>query len=250
MKSAEDKNRGLNTFKLLKVFNFMPKLVKIISFFFKLNHPSLPVNCFGLDFSNPVGVASGIDKNGEYYNAMSSFGPSFIEIGPMRNVVPAIRNIQRSTSSTIIFANLSNFDIERSFSRIYDFVDVIVLNVSNHSTIASVIDRLITLRRYNDDYRPILFKLAPEMDTPQIEESITYILSSGLDGVMAPVGKLSEVLSLSKGMFPVIAYGEFKNVDEVKQALESGAALVALRNRPLKYGPFWVKKILKSLIKK
>jgi dihydroorotate dehydrogenase len=35
----------------------------------------------GLDFPNPVGLAAGMDKNGEYISALSAFGFGFIEIG-------------------------------------------------------------------------------------------------------------------------------------------------------------------------
>jgi len=36
---------------------------------------------FGLKFKNPVGLAAGFDKNGDYLNEMSAFGFSFIEVG-------------------------------------------------------------------------------------------------------------------------------------------------------------------------
>ncbi len=36
---------------------------------------------FGLKFTNPVGLAAGFDKNGDYFNEMSAFGFSFIEVG-------------------------------------------------------------------------------------------------------------------------------------------------------------------------
>ncbi len=35
----------------------------------------------GLDFPNPIGLAAGLDKNGEYINALATFGFGFIEIG-------------------------------------------------------------------------------------------------------------------------------------------------------------------------
>ncbi len=38
-------------------------------------------NIMGLDFPNPVGLAAGLDKNGEYINALAAFGFGFIEIG-------------------------------------------------------------------------------------------------------------------------------------------------------------------------
>ena len=38
-------------------------------------------NIMGIDFPNPVGLAAGMDKNGEYINALAAFGFGFIEIG-------------------------------------------------------------------------------------------------------------------------------------------------------------------------
>ena len=43
--------------------------------------PELPVNLLGLDFPNPVGVAAGMDKNGEAVPSWQSIGYGFCEIG-------------------------------------------------------------------------------------------------------------------------------------------------------------------------
>lgn len=40
-----------------------------------------PVQCMGLDFPNPVGVAPGLDKNGDYFEALGDLGFGFVEIG-------------------------------------------------------------------------------------------------------------------------------------------------------------------------
>ena len=40
-----------------------------------------PVSCMGLDFPNPVGVAPGLDKNGDYFEALGDLGFGFVEIG-------------------------------------------------------------------------------------------------------------------------------------------------------------------------
>jgi len=42
---------------------------------------SLPVTVMGLDFPNPVGMAAGMDKNGDYIDALGSLGFGFIEVG-------------------------------------------------------------------------------------------------------------------------------------------------------------------------
>jgi len=40
-----------------------------------------PVNVMGLEFPNPVGMAAGMDKNGDYIDALGDVGFGFIEIG-------------------------------------------------------------------------------------------------------------------------------------------------------------------------
>jgi dihydroorotate dehydrogenase len=43
--------------------------------------PNLPKRVMGLDFPNPVGLAAGLDKNGEAIDALADFGFGFLEIG-------------------------------------------------------------------------------------------------------------------------------------------------------------------------
>ena len=40
-----------------------------------------PVHVMGIDFPNAVGLAAGLDKNGEYLDALAALGFGFIEIG-------------------------------------------------------------------------------------------------------------------------------------------------------------------------
>ncbi|MFI3158322.1 MAG: quinone-dependent dihydroorotate dehydrogenase [Methylococcaceae bacterium] len=50
----------------------------------KLIYPTIktkPVNVMGLSFKNPLGLAAGLDKNGDYINALAALGFGFIEIG-------------------------------------------------------------------------------------------------------------------------------------------------------------------------
>ncbi|WP_433851723.1 quinone-dependent dihydroorotate dehydrogenase [Stenotrophomonas nitritireducens] len=41
----------------------------------------MPTSAFGLDFPNPVGLAAGLDKNGEHIDALFGLGFGFVEIG-------------------------------------------------------------------------------------------------------------------------------------------------------------------------
>ena len=40
-----------------------------------------PVTCMGLEFPNPVGMAPGMDKNGDYFEALGGLGFGYVEIG-------------------------------------------------------------------------------------------------------------------------------------------------------------------------
>jgi dihydroorotate dehydrogenase len=43
--------------------------------------PALPTTVMGIQFSNPVGLAAGLDKNGDYIEGLAVLGFGFIEIG-------------------------------------------------------------------------------------------------------------------------------------------------------------------------
>lgn len=66
------------------IFNFIcaiPGLKQLTQALFKLDHPSLRIHLWGLDFKNPVGLAAGFDKDGKYISSMSTLGFGFIEVG-------------------------------------------------------------------------------------------------------------------------------------------------------------------------
>lgn len=43
--------------------------------------PAAPVKVMGIDFPNPVGLAAGLDKNGDYIEGLAALGFGFLEIG-------------------------------------------------------------------------------------------------------------------------------------------------------------------------
>jgi dihydroorotate dehydrogenase len=49
--------------------------------FFGKRAQGKPCQVMGLDFANPVGLAAGLDKNGEYIDALAALGFGFIEVG-------------------------------------------------------------------------------------------------------------------------------------------------------------------------
>jgi len=52
-----------------------------MSGFYAQKLPEKPVKCLGMIFKNPIGLAAGLDKNGECIDAFAAMGFGFIEVG-------------------------------------------------------------------------------------------------------------------------------------------------------------------------
>lgn len=63
---------------------------------------SMPRRVMGIDFPNPIGLAAGLDKNGDYLKALASIGFGFIELGTVTprpqagNPKPRLFRLQRA----------------------------------------------------------------------------------------------------------------------------------------------------------
>jgi len=199
-------------------------------------------------------------------------------------------NISKSTSCS---NDMAAKDYERSFTQLYDFVDYFVLNVScpnvkglvklqDVNALSEIIDRLTAIRRFNDEYRPILLKVSPDLTFEQLDEIIELILVSGIDGIVAtnttstrelltsqgpaiddigdgglsggPLFKRSlEIVRYinkkSGGMLPIIGVGGITSPEKAKEMLDAGASLVQIYTGFIYNGPGFVKKILKYISK-
>jgi len=74
----------------LSLFGFA-RQVPIVGATLKKSYKPLdkPVHLFGLKFKNPVGLAAGFDKNGEYIESMQDLGFGFIEVGTVTPIAQA-----------------------------------------------------------------------------------------------------------------------------------------------------------------
>lgn len=154
----------------LRFARHIPGMRTLIRLCYKRRSKSLEKELFGIKFPNPVGLAAGFDKNGEYYNDLANFGFGFIEIGSLTpnpqpgNQAPrlfrlpkdkalvnrmginnngakaALMTLKKRAPHVIVAANISKNtatandqaykDYCRSLALLYDFVDFFVLNVS------------------------------------------------------------------------------------------------------------------------
>jgi dihydroorotate dehydrogenase len=65
----------------LQLLHKLPGVPALLRWLYTYRHPSLEREVFGLRFLNPVGLAAGFDKNGEWVEELSNLGFGFIEIG-------------------------------------------------------------------------------------------------------------------------------------------------------------------------
>ena len=317
-------------FKTLAFIRHIPFSRQIIRSIYHRETPKLEKEVFGIKFPNPVGLAGGLDKNGEFYNDMANFGFGFVEIGSLtpkpqdgnpkprcfrvpkdkaiinrfginnKGVKNAVEHLKKVRPQVIVAANISKNttsinedaakDYETSFALLYDFVDMFVVNVScpnvvgltalqDISFLSDIVDRLLDLRMYYDEYRPILLKVSPDLSHEQLDEIVEYCLRSGIDGIVAgnttrsreglpslsaekieaigngglsgaPVHKKNLELvryihQISGGKLPIIGVGGIMSGEQAQAMIDAGASLVEIYSGFIYEGPALIKNILK-----
>jgi dihydroorotate dehydrogenase len=134
----------------------------------------LRTRAFGIDFPNPVGLAAGLDKNGEHIDALLALGFGFVEIGtttpkpqegnpkprmfrlPEHRAVinrlgfnndgvdALVRNVERARRSGILGINIGKNkdtpnekavdDYVHCLERVYPLADYVTVNISSPNT--------------------------------------------------------------------------------------------------------------------
>ena len=319
------------TFSALAMLRHIPFARSIVRSIYKKDSPSLEKEVFGIKFPNPVGLAGGLDKNGEFYNDMANFGFGFVEIGSLtpqpqdgnpkprcfrvpqdkaiinrfginnKGVRNAVEHLKKNRPEVIVAANISKNttsinedaakDYESAFALLYDFVDMFVVNVScpnvvgltslqDISFLSEIVDKLLSLRMYYDEYRPILLKVSPDLSKEQLDDIVDYCLRSGIDGIVAgnttrsrdglsisqdkiekignggmsgaPIHKKNVELvryvnEKAQGKLPIIGVGGIMSGEDAMDMINAGASLVEVYSGFIFEGPGLVKRIIKYL---
>ncbi|HET7611090.1 MAG TPA: quinone-dependent dihydroorotate dehydrogenase [Rhodanobacteraceae bacterium] len=205
-------------------------------------HPppeDLPVRAFGIDFPNPVGLAAGLDKNGEHLDALGALGFGFIEVGtvtprpqpgnpkprlfrlPRREAIinrmgfnndgvdALVRNVEGARWRGVLGINIGrNKDTpnERAaddylacLGRVYPLASYVTVNVSSPNTpglrdlqegdslqrlIAVLVESREQLATRHGARKPILLKIAPDLDDAGMDGVAAAVAGSGIDGLI------------------------------------------------------------------
>lgn len=217
-----------------------------------------------------------------------------------QGVDTAVRHIQESNHRTPLGGNIGKNkvtpndqavrDYEISFRKLYDHVDYFVVNVSSPNTpglrelqgkdeLKRIFDALFEIREKQSIRRPVLLKIAPDLNDSQLEEIVTLVKEMGIDGLIATNTTLSRkglrsnpnltketgglsgkpvtsrsteviraIRDLSGGSIPIIGVGGIHSADDAIEKLEAGASLVQLYTGFIYEGPGLIRRINKRLL--
>lgn len=205
-----------------------------------------PVTVCGLTFPNRVGMAAGLDKNGDYIDALGSLGFGFLELGTVTprpqsgNPPPRLFRLPRQRAiinrmgfnnrgadhlvsqvghchyNGVIGLNIGkNFDtpIEQAaddyeicLRKVYAVADYVAVNISSPNTSqlrtlqgGGELERLLArlkkvqteLSGPSGETKPLLVKIAPDLDVAGIDHIAKTVMRTGIDGVIATNTTLS-----------------------------------------------------------
>jgi dihydroorotate dehydrogenase len=216
----------------------------------------------------------------------------------------AIQQLKKNKGSLIIGGNIGkntqtspeNYtaDYETCFKGLHPYVDYFVLNVScpNVGSDAKLNDKaylieLITAVQYlnaqEERQKPILLKIAPDLNDAQLDEIIALVAETKIDGVIAsntsttrdhlkaskerlqeignggvsgqPIKNQSTkviqyLADNSNKSFPIIGVGGIHSAEDAIEKMEAGADLVQIYTGFIYEGPSLIKKINKAILYK
>lgn len=185
-------------------------------------------------------------------------------------------------------------DYIKCFRALYPLVDYFVVNVSSPNTpnlrelqdkepLTKLLSDLMELNRSMAKTKPILLKIAPDLNQSQLDDIVDIVRETGIDGIVstnttisrdglsytedqikkAGAGGMSgqplrerstEVIRYihekSNGSIPIIGVGGIMSKEDALEKLEAGASLIQLYTGFIYEGPALVKAINKELLRK
>ena len=185
-------------------------------------------------------------------------------------------------------------DYEICFEKLFPYVDYFAVNVSSPNTpglrdlqekapLTALLNRLQELNSAKDKRKPILLKIAPDLTNAQLDDIVTIVADTKIDGVIAtnttidrnglktdknklkaigngglsgkPVkSRSTEVIKYladtSNKAFPIIGVGGIHSPEDALEKLDAGATLVQLYTGFIYEGPALIKRINKAILQR
>ncbi|MEO0442652.1 MAG: quinone-dependent dihydroorotate dehydrogenase [Pseudomonadota bacterium] len=290
-----------------------------------------PLERLGLRFDNPVGLSAGLDKNGDYFNALGQLGFGFVEIGTVTpkpqagNQKPRLfrleehhalinrmgfnnkgldyllERVQQRRYSGVLGINIGKnkstpdaealADYQMAMHKVYPYGDYIAVNISSPNTpglrklqFGDHLKRLLEgikraqqqLTQAHQCYKPILVKIAPDMNETEVKHLSETLIGYEIDGVIATnttldrsavashplageAGGLSGApltdastaliaqLRSHLGRLPIIGVGGIMQGSDAAAKIKAGADLVQIYTGFIDKGPSLIKESVNAI---
>lgn len=219
-------------------------------------------------------------------------------------VEAVVSRLRRKKSNIIIGGNIgknkstlntdAKKDYELCFEKLFPYVDYFAVNVSSPNTpglrdlqqkapLSELLNRLQNLNALQKSRKPILLKISPDLTNNQLDDIISIVTETRIDGVIATNTTIdrggltidrNKLLAIGKGglsgkplksnstevikylseksnrAFPIIGVGGINSAEDAIEKLDAGATLVQLYTGFIYEGPALVKRINKLILRR
>ncbi len=219
--SAETAHRL--TLSSLRLFALLPGALWLLRSLFGVTDPRLRLRALGLDLSSPVGLAAGLDKDAELFDAFGALGFGFVEVGTVTalaqpgNPRPRLFRLPRDRAllnrmgfnnhgaaaaarrlarprTTIVGANIGRSKLTPNDAAVADYVtstealaphaDYMVINVSSPNTPSlRELQAVEQLRPLISGVQAALRRAAPERQVPLLLKVAPDLHDADIDAI-------------------------------------------------------------------
>ena len=221
-----------------------------------------------------------------------------------QGIEAVVARLRRKKSDIIIGGNIGKNKVTPNeeaandyaicFEKLFPYVDYFAVNVSSPNTpglrdlqekapLTALLNSLQELNNKKDKRKPILLKIAPDLTNEQLDDIITIVADTKIDGVIAtnttidrsglktdknkvdaigngglsgkPVRlRSTQVIKYladkSNRAFPIIGVGGIHSAEDALEKLAAGATLLQVYTGFIYQGPSLVKRINKAILKR
>lgn len=199
---------------------------------FRKGSKNLETEVSGVVFPNPVGIPFSLKKRPlEWLHPAPKAG--FLMLTPPKtDILPWVKGLRSNGGGAVLAVDIST-DIVRTFSLVYDFADLLIIDPDTDSGIdatdlsdtVSLLEELVSLRLCYEHYTPVFLRLRHGITPDELHTLLDTCQLSGLDGVVVPsLAMFYKVRDITLGRVPVICM--VQNPEESLLALQEGASLL------------------------
>lgn len=223
----------------LKSLAYAPTILRHLKNHYFIENPALSQKLFGREFKNPVGLAAGFDKNGEYITATPTLGFGFTEIGTVTpkpqngNPKPRLFRLKddRSIQNAMGFNNLGADYMLKRLKRLYFFDYPIGINIGKNKITPeekAIDDYKILLKKFKNYGDYIVINISSP-NTPNLRDLQNEKFIKELFKVARGITTKPILLKIAPDM-------EAQNaINLCKSAVEAGASGIVATNTTIDY---------------